>query len=277
MERTVLVTGASSAVGRATVERFCDEEWTVYAGASDASAIPDRDGVRRETLDVTDRRDVARVVERITDETDRVDALVTLPGRAALGPLENAETAGVAAAFDRTVFAYHRLLRAVLPEMRAREDGTVVTVTTAAASSAFPGGGVHAGAQSALASATDALRRELPAIDVVRVETGPVAVSEPERTSGAAGDADSVTADGGTQTDAYEQVYDLVDDWGKLGPDNPVAVAPGAVADVIVNAASATQPAARYPVGPVARLAGLARVLPTWVTDAGWRLVHRFG
>ncbi|MFB6193910.1 MAG: SDR family NAD(P)-dependent oxidoreductase [Halobaculum sp.] len=267
MERTVLVTGASSAVGRATAEAFCDEEWTVYAAVREEGVtLPDRGGLRQETLDVTDPRDVARVIERITDETDRIDALVTLPGRAVLGPLEDTPTATVTAAFDHTLFGYHRLLREVLPEMRDRENGTVVTVTSAAASTAFPGGGVHAGTQTALAAATDALRRETSALDVVRVEAGPVAD----------GGAPHAT-DPDDRTDAYESVYGLVDDWGKLGPDNPLSVAPEAVADVIVNAASATQPATRYPVGPVAQLAGLARLLPGWLTDAGWRLARRLG
>lgn len=274
MERTVLVTGAATPVGRASVERFAGEEWTVYAAATGGSADDLPDGVRQETLDVTDRRDVARVVERMTDETDRVDALVTFPGRRQLGPLEDVAPDAVGRQLDTTVGGYHRLVRAVLPEMRRRSDGAIVTVTSAAARAPFPGGGAYAGATAAVAAASRSLRHEVPdGIDVVQVEPGPIGRGEPtERTDEAA-----VAADGGERTAAYEGVYDLLDDWAMLGTDNPLAVSPEAVADTVLNAASATEPAARYPVGPVAQAAGFARFLPSWVVDAGWSIARRLG
>lgn len=305
MERTVLLAGAGTPVGRATAERFCEAEWTVFAAARDEAGrdrLPDRDGLRRETIDVTDRRDVARVVERVTDETDRVDALVTLPGQRRLGPFEEVSPAALDRQLDVTVRGYHRLVRAVLPELRRREDGTVVTVTSAAARASFPGGGAYAGATAAVSAAADAVRTEVAddGISVVEVAPGPIgghpdatgerADGERAAANGERADAGSTTdgdpagsaaTDGGVgddeRTGVYESVYGLLDDWTAIGPDNPVAVSPEAVADAIVNAASATEPAPRYPVGRLARIADVAPVLPRWLTEAGWSIARRFG
>lgn len=278
MERTVLVTGAATPVGRATAERFAGEGWTVYAAArGEWDDPPAHDAIRTDTIDVTDERDVTRVVERLTDETDRVDALVTFPGGRQLGPLEDCSSGAVGRQLNTTVGGYHRLVRAVLPEMRTSGDGTILAVTSAAARLPFPGGGVYAGATAAVTAASESLRHEVPdGIDVVTVEPGPIGSETADATTTVSEQTAHAT-DGSGRTAAYDPVYGLLDDWSAIGPDNPAAVSPEAVADTILNAASATEPAARYPVGVIAQAATLAQFLPSWVTDAGWSLARRFG
>ena len=76
--------------------------------------------------------------------------------------------------------------------------------------------------------------------------------------------------------EAYDWLYDLLDDRRAVDGASPAVVPPREVADEIVNAASATQPPARIPVGPVANAGIYARFLPTWAYDGAIRLVRKF-
>jgi NAD(P)-dependent dehydrogenase (short-subunit alcohol dehydrogenase family) len=272
MERTVIVTGSSSGIGRATVEAFLDEQWTVYATARDTDDLDEfrgREGCRVDSLDVTVDDDVQRVVERVTDETDRVDCVVNNAGYGQLGPVEDVPVERVREQYDVNVLGPHRLVRAVLPEMRRQSDGTVINVTSTAARVPFPGGGVYSGSKAALQATTEALRAEVAdeGIDVVEVEPGPVETAFRERAT--------AEIEGIDRSDGYEPFYALFEDYAAVGGGGPLAVEPTAVAAEIVDAASSTDPAPRYPVGPVARAASLAPFLPQWARLLVWSTIRR--
>jgi NAD(P)-dependent dehydrogenase (short-subunit alcohol dehydrogenase family) len=159
------------------------------------------------------------------------------------------------------------MLRAALPEMRERGEGTILTVSSAAGRVAFPGGGVYSGAEHAQEAMTDALRAEVEdmGIDVVLVEPGPVKSEFAERAEREARAID--------RTEAYGDFYRFYDDTQTIG-GWPAAVEPEEVAEVIVEAATCADPAARYPVGKMARFAAVARFLPDRIRDAIYGLVR---
>ncbi|WP_129114886.1 SDR family oxidoreductase [Halegenticoccus tardaugens] len=266
---TVLITGCSSGIGRATARAFLDEEWTVYATArnpADIQTLGD-EGCELATLDVTDDVDVDRVVSRVVDEEGSIDCLVNNAGYGQLGPIEDVPVEQVHRQFDVNVYGPHRLTRAVLPHMREQESGTVVNVSSVAGRVSFPGGGVYCGSKFALEAMTDALRAEVDEyeIDAVLVEPGPVETNFADRTT------DEIEGDGDVpgveRSGAYEAFYGLFEDTQAVGGGGPGAIPPERVAEDIVNAASATKPASRYPVGAVARASVLARFLPDSVRD----------
>jgi NAD(P)-dependent dehydrogenase (short-subunit alcohol dehydrogenase family) len=274
---TVLITGCSSGIGHATARAFLAEDWVVYATArnpADAETLGD-EGAKLATLDVTDQGDVDRVVDRIVDEQGEITCLVNNAGYGQFGPIEDVPAEQVHRQFDVNVYGPHRLTRAVLPHMREQEDGTVVNVSSVSGRIAIPGSGVYSGSKAALEAMSDALRAEVDGygIDVVVVEPGPVETKFTERVQ-------SEVTDGGERpgierSGAYESFYKLFEDYEAIGGSGPGAVSPERVADTIVNAASATQPAARYPVGPVARVSVLARFLPDGVRDSLFNLAER--
>jgi NAD(P)-dependent dehydrogenase (short-subunit alcohol dehydrogenase family) len=270
--KTVLITGCSSGIGRATARAFLDEEWEVYATArnpADIETLGER-GCDISTLDVTDADDVERVVSRIVDEHGRVDCLVNNAGYAQFGPVEDVPTEKVHQQFDVNVYGPHRLTRAVLPHMREQEEGTIVNVSSAAGRLSFPGGGVYCGSKFALEAMSDALRVEVDdlGINVVLVEPGPVDTSFQDR---AAEEVD----DGLDRSEAYASFYKAFDDADAVGGGGFWEESPERVAEDIVNAASATKPAARYPVGTVARLAVLGRFVPDALRDKAFGLVRK--
>jgi NAD(P)-dependent dehydrogenase (short-subunit alcohol dehydrogenase family) len=271
--KTVLITGCSSGIGRATALAFLDEEWEVYATArnpADIETLGER-GCDISTLDVTEEDDVERVVSRIVDEHGRIDCLVNNAGYAQFGPIEDVPTRKVHEQFDVNVYGPHRLTRAVLPHMRAQESGTIVNVSSVAGRLSFPGGGVYCGSKFALEAMSDALRVEVEeeGIDVVLVEPGPVDTRFDQR---AAEEVDESEID---RSEAYASFYKAFDDAQAVGDGGFWEESPERVAEDIVNAASATKPAARYPVGTVASLAVLGRFVPDSLRDSAFGFLRK--
>ncbi|MFB6090893.1 MAG: SDR family oxidoreductase [Halobellus sp.] len=287
--KTVLITGCSSGIGRATALAFLEEDWRVYATARNPADVETlgEEGCQIATLDVTDQGDVDRVVDRIIDEEGHISCLVNNAGFGQMGPLEDVPTERVHRQFDVNVYGPHRLIRAVLPHMREQEEGTIVNVSSAAGRISFPGGGVYAGSKFALEAMSDALRNEVDeyGIDVAVIEPGPVETEFGDRAErevlGGDADVDRGTDDadsdvaGLDRSGAYESFYELFSDTQLIGGDGLGAVPPERVAEDIVDAASSTKPKARYQPGTAARVSVLARHLPDAWLDAGYRFLRK--
>ncbi|MFC7249929.1 SDR family oxidoreductase [Halomicroarcula sp. GCM10025324] len=271
MAKTVLITGASSGIGRATAEAFLADDWTVWATArdeSDLSALPD--GCVTAELDVTNARECERVVEDLIEAERRVDCLVNNAGYGQFGAVEDVSTEALDDQFDVNLYGPHRLIREVLPHMRAREDGTIVNLSDVAGKLAFPSQGVYAASKHAMEGLSDALRAEVAQydVDVVLVEPGPVASGFEDRA------VDEREATGATG--AYDWLYEAADDARLSGVTDAFAVTPEAVALTIRDAANASDPRPRYPVGEAARVLLLARFLPPRWRDAAVGIVRKF-
>ncbi|QSG14982.1 SDR family oxidoreductase [Halapricum desulfuricans] len=271
MTKTVLITGCSSGIGRATAEAFLEDEWTVYATARDEDDIADLDDAGCETaeLDVTNAREVERVVDRIADEQGRIDCLVNNAGTAQFGPLEDVPTDALDDQFDVNVYGPHRLIRAVLPHMRDREEGRIINVSSVTGFLATPGEGAYSASKFALEGLSDALRNEVDqyGIEVVLVEPGPVATEFEQRVE--------ASRDRLERSGAYEAIYGIQDDRAAIEASDTFGMAPEAVATTIKDAATVTDPDPRYPVGRLAKAATLARHLPDRARDRVWGLLRR--
>ena len=271
--KTVLITGCSSGIGRATALAFAEEGWTVYATARDPADIESLADAGCETaeLDVTEQDDIDRVVDRILDEHGVISCLVNNAGYGQFGPVEDVPMAQVEQQYEVNVYGPHRLIKSVLPHMRREEDGTIINVSSVAGRVAFPGGGVYCGSKFAIEAMSDALRAEVEPfdIDVVVIEPGPVKTGFTERAE------DEV--DGIDRSDAYEEFYTMFDDTQAIGGDGPGSVEPERIAEDVVDAASSTKPPARIPVGKAATAGVLARFVPDSARDALWSLLRRLG
>jgi NAD(P)-dependent dehydrogenase (short-subunit alcohol dehydrogenase family) len=278
MQETVLITGCSSGIGRASAEAFLEEGWLVYATArnpADIETLGERENCRIATLDVTDDGDVSRVVDRAVEEAGRIDCLVNNAGYGQYGAVEDVPVDQVHRQFDVNVYGPHRLTRAVLPHMREDGGGTVVNVSSVSGRLPLPMTGVYAGSKHALEAMSDALRTEVREfdVDVVLVEPGPVESDfydrvddEMDGDGGGDGDDDGGGVPGIEHSGAYPDLYEAFADATSVR--GAVSVTPERVAADVVDAASSTRPHARYQSGPVARLGTLARHLPARWLDA---------
>lgn len=266
--KTVLVTGCSSGVGRVTARTFADAGWTVYATARDETALDDLRAAGCETaeLDVTDDGAVAGVVARIVDETGRIDCLVNCAGYAQFGALEDIPVEQALAQYDVNVHGPHRLIRAVLPHMRRRGSGRIVTVSGTTGLVSAPGGGVHCASKSALEAMHDALRVE------VADEGIEVVVVEPEAIETGFTDRYEAEFESLDRSGAYDWLYRMYDDNRSVWGGGSASSSPSEVAAVILRAATVSDPNARYYVGTAAYASAFIGHLPDRVRDGLFRL-----
>src|SRR5215831_16874490 len=200
----VLVTGASSGIGRATAIEFARRGHRVFAAARReevlaglAAATPN---VQAVSLDVTDEDSVRRAWAKIEASTGGagVDVLVNNAGFALAGPIEILPGAGVRRQFDTNVFGLLTMTRTVLPAMRARGSGRVINISSLVGRTTFPGMGVYGATKYAVEALSDALRQEVAGfgVKVVIIEPGFVATNIVEA-------ADAQVAAGQEIPDAY--------------------------------------------------------------------------
>ncbi|GAB3675464.1 SDR family oxidoreductase [Halopiger thermotolerans] len=272
-KKSVLITGCSSGIGRATARAFLEDDWQVFATARNVDDIDDLEdaGCTTLELDVTDPEQVARTVERTVDIAGAIDCLVNNAGYAQMGPLEDVSTADLHRQFDVNVYGPHRLVRAALPHMRAQGAGRIINVSSVAGRVSFPGSGAYSGSKYALEAMSDSLRAEVEefGIDVVVIEPGPVETDFADRVD------EELPAD--ERTPAYETLYELYDEMQLVGGGSggPFASQPEDVAQAILEAGTTPEPPARYPVGPLAQYGVYAEYLPDWIRDAGYGLLRK--
>jgi NADP-dependent 3-hydroxy acid dehydrogenase YdfG len=123
----VLITGASSGIGRPTAREFRARGWTVFGTARAPHAIRPDDRVDGLTCLPLDYRDRASI-QAITETLPRIDALVNNAGIGQAGAVEDQPTDAAQELFEVNVFGPLELTRAYLPAMRAASAGTIVFV-----------------------------------------------------------------------------------------------------------------------------------------------------
>lgn len=162
--KTVLITGASSGIGRAAAELFAAKGWNVAASMrspekSDLAAVSDR--IKLFRLDVTDQGSVERAVGDVIGQFGAIDVLVNNAGYGLLGPFEAQTEEQIRRQFETNVFGVMNVTRAVLPHMRARKQGRIVNVGSAAGRLTLPLYSMYCATKWALEGFSEALWLEL--------------------------------------------------------------------------------------------------------------------
>lgn len=138
MGQTILITGASTGIGRATAELFAERGWNVVATMrtpDNGAELSQLDHVVVERLDVTDSASITAAVAATVDRFGSIDALVNNAGYGAYGPLEATSMEGIRRQFDTNVVGLLEVTKAVLPQMRAQQSGAIVNISSVAARS----------------------------------------------------------------------------------------------------------------------------------------------
>lgn len=180
--KTILITGASSGIGEATVRRLVNAGANVACAARRAERLnalcAEIDPTGKQTLalagDVTSEADRKRWVEATLARFGRIDALVNNAGYGQRGPVEQVPLEAIRRNFETNVFALLGLTQLVAPVMRAQGSGRIVNIGSVAGRVARPMTSVYDATKHAVEAFTDGLRGELKpfGIDVVLVRPG---------------------------------------------------------------------------------------------------------
>lgn len=271
----VLITGASSGIGRAAARRFASRGWRVFAsmrhperGESLLAEAKDRGwDLHVPALDVTDDGSVARAVGAMLATTGgRIDVLLNNAGYYTYGPLEETTPDELRAQMETNFIGVHRVTRAVLPAMRARRRGRVIVIGSVSGLVVLPAVGPYHASKWAIEAWTETLRYEVSAwgIQVALIEPGPfrTALHDNEVKATAAAASDSPYAG---LVAAYEHQAKRVH-----RAELPALI------DVIERAATSARPRLRWPVGPSSFSAAyLRRLVPDRIYELVMRLVFR--
>lgn len=264
----VLVTGASSGIGKASAVEFAARGHEVFAAARRAPELEElaraHQGINPVPIDVTDAESVRAAARSIDGLTagHGVDVLVNSAGYALGGPVEALSGEAVEHQFQTNLFGLLDVTRAFLPRMRERGSGRIINVSSVVGRVVFPGMGVYSATKFALEAISDALRMELApfGVSVVLVEPGFVKTD--------IGDASARQAvDFAIASDGYEELISKTTKFvGKQVADN--GIAPERVARQIADAAAAGKPKARYLLPASSKvLVGLMTRLPDRSAD----------
>lgn len=184
--RRVLVTGASSGIGAATVRRLRADGWDVVAAARRADRLAElaaETGAQAYPLDITDDDQVSALAGHL-GESGGLDAVVNNAGGAfGLDPVEHADVEDWRRMYDVNVLGTLRVTKAVLPLLR-RSAGTggadVVVVTSTAAHGAYEGGAGYTAAKHGERMLSTTLRWEIVGEPIRVIEIAPGAVATEE-------------------------------------------------------------------------------------------------
>ncbi|HEX5256047.1 MAG TPA: oxidoreductase [Mycobacterium sp.] len=176
---TWLITGCSTGLGRALAQAVIGAGHNAVVTARDAAAVTDLaesapERVLAVALDVTDPAQVASAVQQAQERFDRVDVLVNNAGYGYRAAVEEGDDAEVRALFETHFFGTVAMIKAVLPDMRARRSGAIVNISSIGAQLTPVGSGYYSAAKAAIEGISGALRGELAplGISVTIVEPG---------------------------------------------------------------------------------------------------------
>lgn len=169
MTQTILLTGTSSGLGRATATLFAERGWNVVAtmrAPQHETELTALDNVLVTRLDVEDPASIAAAVEAGLTRFGRIDALVNNAGYGAYGPLEATPMDKVRRQFGVNVFGLLETTKALLPHFRANGSGTIVNISSMGGRITFPLGTLYHGTKFAVEGLSESLHYELAALGI---------------------------------------------------------------------------------------------------------------
>lgn len=167
--QTVLITGASTGIGKATALYFQQHGWNVVATMRDVEHggdLQQLDRVLVVRLDVTDTASIQQAVDSALQRFGTLDVLVNNAGFGAYGPLEATTMDVIRRQFDTNVIGLLQTTKAVLPHFRQQHSGVVVNISSIGGKITFPLGTLYHGTKFAVEGISEALTYEAKAIGV---------------------------------------------------------------------------------------------------------------
>ena len=242
MNKTILITGTSSGIGKATAIYFQQKGWNVIAtmrSPEKDTELKELENVLLEKLDVLDLESINQAIQNGIEIFGKIDAIVNNAGYGAYGPLESFPRENIIKQFNTNVIGLMDVTKAIIPHFRANKDGVIVNISSIGGQMTFALGSLYHGTKFAVEGISESLHYEMKEIGVkVKiVEPGMIATDFRGR---------SFDFQAGEIADYQPIIGALMKQW--QNPDNSSSAA-SLVADVIYTAVSDDSEQLRYRAG----------------------------
>ena len=139
--KTIVITGSSSGIGKATAKFFAEQGWKVAATMrtpENETELVAIENVSLYQLDVTDQASIDAAAAKILGDHAKVDVVLNNAGYGLMGPFEAASAEKIRRQFDTNVFGLMEVTRAFLPHFRANKAGLFLNVSSIGGLITFP-------------------------------------------------------------------------------------------------------------------------------------------
>lgn len=243
MKKTILITGASTGIGKETAVYFAGKGWNVAA----TMRTPEKEqtlnkiqNVKLFKLDVMDEASISKAITDTVAAFGGIDVIFNNAGYALVGAFEEMSAEQIKRQFDTNVFGVMNVTRAILPHFRERKGGTIINTSSIAGRLTFPIYSIYHSTKWALEGFMESLQYELRPfnIKVKNIEPGVIKTDFYDRSMDHAVKTDNT---------AYSRYVNATNsnmlNFGKS------ASSPRVVAKKVFRAANSSSFKLRYPVG----------------------------
>ena len=267
LNRVMLITGASSGIGKACAKRLAAEGDRVYGTSRHPSGEMGVPNTQMIAMDVNSDESVNAALEQIVRAEGRIDIVVNNAGVGIAGAIEDTSIEEARALFETNFFGMLRVCRAVLPVMRKAHRGTIVNISSLGGRIGLPYQGLYSATKFAVEGMSEALRMEVHqfGIRVIMIEPGDFRTGfTKNRRYVAAAQQDSI------YRESFESTIKVAEN------DEQSGSSPQQIARLLVRILRSRSPKVRYSVGGISQrgAAVLKQILPSRVFE--WALMKYY-
>jgi NADP-dependent 3-hydroxy acid dehydrogenase YdfG len=160
MNKTIVVTGGTKGIGRAIVEKFAKEGFTVITTArNNDDSFPEN--VHFFKADLSKKQEVLAFVDFIKQTADHVDILVNNTGFFLPGQINNEPEGTLEAMIETNLYSAYHLTRGIVGDMMERKEGHIFNICSTASITAYTNGGSYCISKFAMLGMSKVLREEM--------------------------------------------------------------------------------------------------------------------
>lgn len=256
-KKVVLITGASSGIGKETALKLIDLGYTVYGAARRQNELKslEKRGGHAVYLDITNDESIQECVNTVLTKEGKIDILINNAGYGFYSPIETTPIEEARKQFEVNYFGLARITQLVLPSMRKRKSGRIINIASMGAKFTIPFGAWYHGTKYAVESFSDSLRMEMKPynIKVVVIEPGMIQTNWGNIAATHLKNATAGTPyakNGAIEANYFESYY-----------KGNSLTSPDTLSKAVVKAATAKNPKTRYLTGKYAKIFPALRFL----------------
>lgn len=183
MTKVVLITGASSGLGKATASYLLAKNYRVFGTSRDPQKYNSNINFELLPFDLNQPKTAKQLVDQVIRKTGRIDVLINNAGAGITGPIEETDLNSITSHFSINLFGPLSLIQKVLPVMREQKSGLIINITSIGGYMGLPFRGIYSASKGALGLSSEALRMEVKrfGVDVVTLAPGDYATDIAKR------------------------------------------------------------------------------------------------